>query len=61
MKTATATAIAIECMKKEIQRIAVDANLYDHGLAEYPAATTSSAKRKRILEAIEVIAGLGKQ
>ena len=39
----------MEAIRKQIQRIAFDANLYDRGLANYPHARRSSEKRKKLL------------
>jgi len=46
-------AAAIEAIKRQIKTIAFDANLYDHGLADYPHAKNCSKKRKKLLKAIE--------
>ena len=50
-----ANKIAIIAIRKQIQKIAVDANLFDLGLADYPYAEQCSLKRKELQTAIEVI------
>ena len=42
-------------IRKQIQKIAVDANLFDLSLADYPYAEQCSLKRKELQAAIEVI------
>jgi len=41
--------LLMEAIRKQIQRIAFDANLYDRGWADYPHAQKSSEKRKKLL------------
>lgn len=45
--------IAVEALKKQIQKIAFDANLWDMGLADYPYAEKCSKKKKELLSVIE--------
>jgi hypothetical protein len=45
--------LAIEALRKQIQKIAFDANLFNKGLADYPYAKNCSEKRKELLKAIE--------
>jgi hypothetical protein len=44
--------LAIEAIKKQIQKFAFDANLFDRGIANYPYAEKSSKKRKELLKVI---------
>lgn len=44
--------LSIQALLKEIQGIAVDANLFDLGMAEYPYAEKCSRKKKDLLRAI---------
>lgn len=48
---------AIEALRRQIQKIAFDANLFDMGLADYPHAEECSRKRKKLLAAIEDLRG----
>lgn len=45
--------IAIHCIKREIRRICVDANLHDLYKADFPYAVKCSRKKKELLEAIQ--------
>lgn len=45
-------AIAIEAIRRQIQDIAFDANLFDWGFADYPYAEKCSKKRKQLLDEI---------
>ena len=45
--------LAIEAMKKQVQRIAFDANLFDRGLIDHPHYEQASKKRKELLAAIK--------
>ena len=47
--------LAIESIKREIQRISVDANLYDMYSATFPYAKRASDKKKRLEAAIKDI------
>ena len=53
--------IAIEAIRKQIQPIAFDANLWDRGIADYPWAEKCSIKRKKLLAAIDAINGKNQQ
>jgi hypothetical protein len=44
--------IAIEAIRKQIQKFVFDANLFDRELAEYPYAEHCSTKRKELLQVI---------
>ena len=49
--------LAIEALRKQIQRIAFDANLWDRGIADYPHAEHCSQKRKQLQAAIAELEG----
>lgn len=55
MNRARATALAIECIEREIKRLAVDANLHDLMHADYPAAVKASARRTELRAAIAAL------
>lgn len=55
MDTRTALKIALTAIDKEIQRYAVDGNLYDAVGARYQAAITANNKRKELKEAKVII------
>ena len=40
--------LALECLRKEMHRVAVDANLHDRYHADYPAAVKASAYRLKL-------------
>lgn len=44
--------LAIEALRRQIKEIAIDANLFDRGWADYPHAQQCSQKRKKLLKAI---------
>lgn len=48
---------AIEALKRERASLALDANLFDLGLADYPHAANSSARRKEIEAEIVALGG----
>ena len=48
---------AIEAIRKQIQRIAFDANLFDLGIADYHHAAQCSKRRKVLLSAIAELEG----
>ena len=50
-----AVALAVDALKKERQRVAFDANTHDQWGVDTPHAAHSSAKRRRINEAIDVL------
>lgn len=50
-----ALAMAIETLRRQAQRLAVDANLHDLYHANHPAALHASQKRREILEAVDVL------
>jgi len=45
--------LSIWALRKEIQKIAFDANLWDRGVAVYPYAEICSKRRKELLKEIE--------
>lgn len=45
--------LAVEALRKRIQKIAFDANMYDIYHAAYPHAENSSKLRKKLLQAID--------
>lgn len=49
--------LAIEAIRKQIQRIAFDANIYDRGLGDYPYAQKCSKKRKELEAQIQALQG----
>jgi hypothetical protein len=55
MQPKKAIQIAIACMKKEYQSLAVHANLCIQYGADYPAALSAVERRKELLEAIEIL------
>jgi hypothetical protein len=55
MKSEKAVKLALECMRREVQRLAVSANLHDvHGL-DWPSAKGASKRRQELKEAMEVL------
>jgi hypothetical protein len=55
MKTSKAVKLAVECMRREIQRVSVSANLQEvHGM-DWPSAIGASKRRAELREAIEVL------
>ncbi len=52
-----AVKLAIECIRKEIQRLAVDANLQEMYHADLPHTIAASKKRTQLREAILVLQG----
>lgn len=50
-----ANKLAIECIKKEIQRLAVAANLQDKFHADLPHTIEASKKREELKEAIAIL------
>jgi len=57
MKYSRAVKLAVECIDKEIQRGAVEANLHDIYKATYSAAVRLSKRRKALKEAKECLLG----
>ena len=55
MKQKDAIKLAIKCLRKEYQALAVHANLCTVYGADYPAALSAVERRKAILEAIEIL------
>ena len=55
MKQKNAIKLAIECLRKEYQTLAVHANLCTLYGADYPAAFAAVQRRKAIQEAIEIL------
>ena len=53
----TVNQIAIAAIKRQIKKIAFDANLYDRKWADYPHAKNCSEKRKELLKAIKELEG----
>ena len=53
MKRDKALRLAVAALRKQAQRLAVDANLHDVYHADYPHAVNASQERKLLLEAIE--------
>ena len=49
----TDKSVAVDAIRQQIHKIAIDANLFDIGLADYPHAEACSKKRKKLLEAIQ--------
>jgi len=49
---------AIEALRRQIQPIAFDANIYDRGIGDYPHAENCSNKRKALLAAIVELQGM---
>lgn len=58
MKLNKAISLAIECMKLDIKKIAIDANLYGQGIADYPLAKNRSNRKKQLEDAIELLSKL---
>lgn len=56
-KSDKAIRLAVQALRAERQRLAFDANLYDLGIADYPAAKRSSERRKEINAAIGELIG----
>jgi hypothetical protein len=56
VKYSKAIKIAAAIVRKEIQRISVDANLYDWGIADYPYAKKCSDRRKELREVLGMLA-----
>lgn len=54
-RTIKALRLARECIAREIQRFAVDANLYDRGLMITPHGADASKRRKDLMDAGAVI------
>jgi hypothetical protein len=52
-RTVTDNRMAIDAIRKQIQRIAFDANVFDRGIGDYPYAQKCSEKRKKLLAEIE--------
>ncbi len=50
--------LAIEALNAQIKTLAVDANLFDAGLAQYPHARKSSQKRAAYRQAIQALENL---
>ncbi len=50
-----AVKLAVECIEKELQSLAVDANLADKYEADYPRALMASKKRNELKEAIKTL------
>ena len=57
MNNETATRLAIECIKTEIQRLAVDANLQEMYQANLPHTIAASKRRALLRKAIAVLKG----
>jgi len=55
MKQKDAIKLAVECLQKEYQSLAVHANLCTMCGADYPAALAAVQQRKAIWEAIEIL------
>ena len=55
MNRRRATAIAVECIEREIKRLAVNANLHDVYHADAPVCVAASARRRLLREAIEAL------
>ena len=55
MKQKDAIKLAIECLRKEYQALAVHANLCTMYGADYPAALAAVQRRKAIREAIKIL------
>lgn len=54
MNQKKAIRLAVEVLRKEIQRLAVDANLHDQYGLDSVHAVNASKKRKELLEAVQV-------
>jgi len=55
MSTNRAISEAIQALKTEVRRIAVDANLAENFGATYPAAISASKRRKELNQAIQIL------
>ena len=55
MKQKDAIKLAVECLRKEYQALAVHANLCTMYGADYPAALAAVNRRQAIREAIEIL------
>ena len=44
--------LAIECIQAEIERLSFDAEVYDRGLGDYPAARRASLRRRQLQTAL---------
>ena len=55
MDSKKATRLAIECIRKEIQRLAVDANLQEMYQVDLPNTIAASKKRALLREAIQTL------
>ena len=55
MKQKDAIKLAVECLRKEYQALAVHANLCTVYGADYPAALAAVQRQKAIREAIEIL------
>lgn len=55
MERKRAIELAIQSIRAEVQRLAVDANLHEQFRAGYPAAVRASKRRKQLREAIEIL------
>lgn len=49
--------VAIDALKRQVQRIAFDANLWDLGIADYPYAEACSKKKKALIAQIRALGG----
>ena len=55
MKQKDAIKLAVECLRKEYQSLAVHANLCTQYGLDYPAAIAAVKRRQAIQEAIEIL------
>ncbi len=55
MDETTALNLAIECVNKEIRRLAVDANLAERFGATFPYAVRASKRRSQLRQALELL------
>jgi hypothetical protein len=55
MNRARATALAIQCIEREIKALAVNANLEDAYHSGIPMCVEASKRRKELREAIEAL------
>ena len=55
MKQKDAIKLAVECLRKEYQALAVHSNLCTVYGADYPAALSAVERRKALLLAIEIL------
>ena len=58
MNRTNAIKYALECMARELQRVAVDANLHDIYKMTTPSARNASRRRRKIIEAMEILESL---